>query len=235
MRHEFYVLLVSIGLVLSLSLLSFAIDCTGLWRLMEVDPVRFVLFSLAAGWIGGFACWFLSRSIAIWSLDVKPMEGGHPSVEKVAQALGMKRAPDVASYDTEECNAFAVGWLPSRSLIVLSTGLLAQKKAEDIEAIVAQRLAAVKNRDVSALTLFNGVLNVFTVLNTFTSTMRIKDVRPLFTWFSMMGTNVCTPVRPEAQLGHGRNFASRACGAWSDPIVSTVPSFSAFQTASICR
>ena len=54
--------------------------------------------------------------------------------------------------------------------------------------------------------------------------MRVSERRPAFTWSSMIGTSVCTPVRPEAQVGHGFSFASRACGAWSEPITSgTLP------------
>lgn len=163
MRHLFYALITTAGLALSLSLLALAIDYTGLFALLGVSARNFVLFSLAAGWIGGICCWFLSRSIAVWSLGVKPLDGEYPALRKIADAVGMKRLPDVATYDSPECNAFVVGWRPSRSLLVLSSGLLENSAEDRVEPIVAQRLAAVLTRDVSALTLFNGILNVFTI------------------------------------------------------------------------
>ena len=41
--------------------------------------------------------------------------------------------------------------------------------------------------------------------------------------------------RPAAVSGQGRSFAARACGAWSDPMQSTIPSRTAAQAASRCR
>ena len=43
--------------------------------------------------------------------------------------------------------------------------------------------------------------------------MRDNESLPLLTWFNMIGTRVCTPVRPDAQFGQGNIFFSRECGA----------------------
>ena len=40
---------------------------------------------------------------------------------------------------------------------------------------------------------------------------------------------------PAAQSGQGRSFAARACGAWSEPTTSTIPSRTAALAACICR
>ena len=45
-----------------------------------------------------------------------------------------------------------------------------------------------------------------------------SDSRPAFTWSSMTGTSVCTPVRPEWHSGQGFSLAARGCGAWSEPM-----------------
>ncbi len=163
MRHVFYALITTAGLALSLVILALAVDYTGFFALLGVSARNFVVFSLAAGWIGGVACWFLSRSIAVWSLGVKPLDGEYPAVRKVADAMGMANLPDVATYDSAECNAFVVGWRPSRSLLVLSSGLVAKLSPAEAEPIVMQRLVAVSRRDVSALILLNGILNVYTI------------------------------------------------------------------------
>ena len=47
----------------------------------------------------------------------------------------------------------------------------------------------------------------------------------------MSGTSVWTPVRPAGHSGQGSALAAREWGAWSEPIVSTVPSAIAAQLA----
>jgi heat shock protein HtpX len=172
MRHVLYMVAATIGLALSLSGLAFALEWSGLFPLLDVSARGFVEFSLAAGWIGGITCWFLARSIAVWSLAVRPYDDEDrrraagdltPLLARAAERVGLKHVPDLGTYDSTECNAFAVGWLPSRSLVVVSTAVLDQLSPSDIEAMLTQRLVAVKNRDVSVLILLNGILNVFTI------------------------------------------------------------------------
>lgn len=172
MRHAFYIFLTTLGLALSLAVIAAAVDLTGLWALLGVTPEAVVKFGLAAGWVGGIACWFMSRSIAAWSLGVRPYDDDdqrHPSgdltalVARIAANTGLKRPPDLATYDSVEVNAFIVGWRPERSLLVVSTGLLSRLSASEVEPILTQRLLAAANRDISTLILLNGVLNVFTI------------------------------------------------------------------------
>ena len=52
---------------------------------------------------------------------------------------------------------------------------------------------------------------------------------------TLVAAGQCTPVNPAAQSGQGFSLAARGCGAWSEPIVSTVPSATAAQAACRCR
>ena len=43
---------------------------------------------------------------------------------------------------------------------------------------------------------------------------------------------VCVPGMPEGEVGKGRAFSSRVCGAWSEPMQVAVPSATARRSAS---
>lgn len=172
MRFVVYPVLVTLGLAASLTLFTHAVMLTGLLDLLGVTPDQIVAFSLCAGWIGGIACWFLSRSVAVWSLDVRPYSDEdrrlpvgdlEQALRNLAQKAGVARTPDLAVYESAEPNSFAVGWLPSRSLIVVSTGLMEKLDAAEVEPMLAQRLAAVASKDLSLLLLLNGIINVFSI------------------------------------------------------------------------
>lgn len=71
--------------------------------------------------------------------------------ERLALLAGLP-VPDVGIVDSDAPNAFALGLSPSRSVIVVTTGLRDALAAEELEAVVAHELVHIANRDAAVMT-----------------------------------------------------------------------------------
>lgn len=71
--------------------------------------------------------------------------------------------PEVGVYESLEPNAFATGPTKNRSLIAVSSGLLATMNSREIEGVVAHEFSHVINGDMVTMTLVQGVMNVITI------------------------------------------------------------------------
>jgi heat shock protein HtpX len=69
--------------------------------------------------------------------------------------------PEVAIYDAPEVNAFATGMSKNKALVAVSTGLLANMKQDEAEAVLAHEVSHVANGDMVTLALIQGVVNTF--------------------------------------------------------------------------
>ncbi len=67
--------------------------------------------------------------------------------------------PDVGIFPSNPANAFATGAKRDEALVAVSTGLLQQMNAKEIEAVLAHEIAHVANGDMITSTLLQGVLN----------------------------------------------------------------------------
>lgn len=66
-------------------------------------------------------------------------------------------------YESAEPNAFATGASKHRSLVAVSTGLLAQMNSSEIKGVVGHEMAHILNGDMVTMTLMQGVLNTFVI------------------------------------------------------------------------
>jgi heat shock protein HtpX len=82
------------------------------------------------------------------------------TVHRQAREAGIG-LPDVAIYDAPEMNAFATGMNRNSALVAVSTGLLRQMNADEVEAVLAHEVSHVANGDMVTMTLLQGVLNTF--------------------------------------------------------------------------
>src|SRR6056297_1625741 len=87
----------------------------------------------------------------------------HETVRKQAEQAGI-RMPEVAIYDAPEPNAFATGASKNNSLVAVSTGLLANMRPNEVEAVLAHEVSHVANGDMVTMSLLQGVLNTFVLL-----------------------------------------------------------------------
>jgi len=120
----------------------------------------------------GFGGAFVSLAISKWS--AKRMTGAQvietpgssrefwlvETVRKQAEMAGIGM-PEVAIYDSPDINAFATGMSRNSALVAVSTGLLAQMRDDEIEAVLAHEVSHVANGDMVTLALIQGVVNTF--------------------------------------------------------------------------
>jgi hypothetical protein len=79
------------------------------------------------------------------------------TVRRQAQGAGIGM-PEVAIYDSPEPNAFATGANRNSALVAVSTGLLEQMSAEEVEAVLGHEVSHVANGDMVTLALLQGCL-----------------------------------------------------------------------------
>lgn len=89
----------------------------------------------------------------IWLVD---------TVKKQADMAGIGM-PEVAVFDSEAPNAFATGMNKNKALVAVSTGLLRNMNAAEIEAVLGHEVSHVANGDMITLSLIQGVVNTFVI------------------------------------------------------------------------
>jgi heat shock protein HtpX len=122
----------------------------------------------------GFGGAFISLAISKWSAKMmtrakvitQPRNSTESwllnTVQRQAKAAGI-RTPEVAIYDSPEPNAFATGATRNNALVAVSTGLLANMRQDEVEAVLGHEVAHVANGDMVTMTLLQGVVNTFVI------------------------------------------------------------------------
>ena len=110
--------------------------------------------------------WIAKRSVGAQVIEQPRTQAERWLVETVrrqAQAAGIGM-PEVALYDSPEPNAFATGANRNAALVAVSTGLLEQMSADEVEAVLGHEVSHVANGDMVTLSLIQGVLNTFVIV-----------------------------------------------------------------------
>jgi heat shock protein HtpX len=81
-------------------------------------------------------------------------------VARQAQQAGIGM-PEVGIFDTPESNAFATGMNKNSALVAVSTGLLQNMDADEVEAVIGHEMTHVANGDMVTMALMQGVVNTF--------------------------------------------------------------------------
>lgn len=84
------------------------------------------------------------------------------TVRKQANVAGIGM-PEVAIFDSPDVNAFATGMSRDNALVAVSTGLLANMRQDEVEAVLAHEVSHIANGDMVTLTLIQGVVNTFVI------------------------------------------------------------------------
>ncbi|MDX1592884.1 MAG: protease HtpX [Gammaproteobacteria bacterium] len=122
----------------------------------------------------GFGGSFISLLISKWT--AKRMTGARvieqprdhteqwlvETVRRQAEQAGIGM-PEVAIFDAAQPNAFATGWNRNAALVAVSTGLLRQMDADEVEAVLGHEVSHVANGDMVTLALIQGVVNTFVI------------------------------------------------------------------------
>ena len=84
------------------------------------------------------------------------------TVKRQAQQTGIGM-PEVGVFEAPEPNAFATGMSRNNALVAVSTGLLQNMNADEVEAVLGHEVSHVANGDMVTLTLVQGVVNTFVI------------------------------------------------------------------------
>jgi heat shock protein HtpX len=110
--------------------------------------------------------WIAKRSVGAQVIEQPRTQAERwlvDTVRRQAQAAGIGM-PEVALYDSPEPNAFATGANRNNALVAVSTGLLQQMSADEVEAVLGHEVSHVANGDMVTLSLIQGVLNTFVIV-----------------------------------------------------------------------
>jgi len=128
------------------------------------------VMALVMGFAGSFISLWMSKGMAKRSMGVHVIE--HPQtkqerwlvdiVQRQADKAGIKM-PEVGIFHTPEPNAFATGARKNDALVAVSSGLLENMTADEVEAVLGHEISHVANGDMVTQTLLQGVLNTFVI------------------------------------------------------------------------
>ncbi|MDQ5909460.1 MAG: heat shock protein HtpX [Pseudomonadota bacterium] len=129
-----------------------------------------LIFSAVFGMGGSVISLLMSKWMAKRSVGAEVIEQPRNQAEKWLVETVRRQAegagigmPEVAIYQSPEPNAFATGASRNNALVAVSTGLLEQMSAEEVEAVLGHEVSHVANGDMVTLTLLQGVLNTFVI------------------------------------------------------------------------
>jgi heat shock protein HtpX len=134
-----------------------------------LNPGLLLGFSALMGFGGALVSLLLSKTMAKWTTGARVIDRPANETEawlvetvgRLARDGGLPR-PEVAVYEGEP-NAFATGASRRGSLVAVSTGLLRNMDAREVEAVLAHEVSHVANGDMVTLTLIQGVVNTFVI------------------------------------------------------------------------
>lgn len=153
--------LVSVSIVLSLLGVNHYLTSAG------IDYSALMVFCLVWGFVGSGISLMLSKFMAKRMMGVQIVDDRGQygelvrKVHLLARAAGIEKMPEVGVYQSPEVNAFATGPSKNNSLVAVSTGLLNQMNAEEVEGVLAHEIAHVANGDMVTMALIQGVVNAF--------------------------------------------------------------------------
>ena len=172
MKRIFLFLATNIAILL---VLSITLRLLGVDRILDESGTglnfnALLIMSAVVGFGGSFISLLLSKWMAKRATGAHVIEAPAneterwlvSTVERQARQAGIGM-PEVAVYDAPEVNAFATGWNKNAALVAVSTGLLANMRQDEAEAVLAHEVTHVANGDMVTLALIQGVVNTFVI------------------------------------------------------------------------
>lgn len=137
---------------------------------VNLDLTGLLIGSAVIGMSGSFISLLMSKWMAKQSMGVQVIESpANPTerwlvdiVSRQAQMAGIGM-PEVGIFDSPDPNAFATGFSRDNALVAVSTGLLRQMGADEVEAVLGHEISHVANGDMVTLGLLQGVVNTFVI------------------------------------------------------------------------
>lgn len=159
---------VAIMIVISIVFSVFGISSTLQANGVDLNLNALLLISAIIGMTGSFISLAISKWSAKKAMGVHVIESPQNKTEQWLVSLVVKQAkeagigtPEVGIFQTPEPNAFATGMSRNNALVAVSTGLLQNMNADEIEAVVGHEISHVANGDMITMALMQGVVNTF--------------------------------------------------------------------------
>ncbi|MBD3618238.1 MAG: protease HtpX [Chromatiales bacterium] len=172
MKRIFLFLATNIAILV---VLSIVLNILGVDSLLQANGVDLnmqavLIFAAVFGFGGSFISLAMSKWMAKRAMGVQIIERpGNSSeqwlvetVRRQAQAAGIGM-PEVGIFNSPEPNAFATGASRNNALVAVSTGLLQNMTADEVEAVLGHEVAHVANGDMVTMALIQGVINTFVI------------------------------------------------------------------------
>lgn len=153
--------LVTVSIILSVLGVNHYLTASG------IDYNSLMIFCLVWGFAGSGISLLLSKFMAkrMMGVEIVDDRGQYGDlvrkVHLLSKQAGIEKMPEVGIYHSREVNAFATGPSKNNALVAVSTGLLQQMNADEVEGVLAHEVAHVANGDMVTMALVQGVINAF--------------------------------------------------------------------------
>jgi heat shock protein HtpX len=137
---------------------------------VDLNLQALLVMSAVIGFTGSFISLAMSKFMAKRSMGVKLIEQPANQTEQWLVDTVRRQAqqakigmPEVGIFNAPEPNAFATGMNRNKALVAVSTGLLANMKSDEVEAVLGHEITHVSNGDMVTMGLIQGVVNTFVI------------------------------------------------------------------------
>lgn len=157
-------IMIAVSIIFSVLGLKGALDAQG----VNIDLQGLLAMSAVIGMTGSIISLFMSKWTAKQAMGVQVIDRPQNQTEewlvnivaRLAQQAGIGM-PEVGIFNSPDLNAFATGANRDSSLVAVSTGLLQNMSADEVEAVLGHEISHVANGDMITMTLMQGVVNTF--------------------------------------------------------------------------
>lgn len=157
-------ILVVVSIIFNVLGLSGTLDAQGI----DLNLNALLVMSAIIGMTGSVISLAMSKWSAKNAMGVHVIERPQNQTEQWLLNIVAKQAkqagigmPEVGIFQTPESNAFATGMSRNNALVAVSTGLLQNMDADEVEAVVGHEISHVANGDMVTMALMQGVVNTF--------------------------------------------------------------------------
>jgi heat shock protein HtpX len=137
---------------------------------VDLNLQALLLMSAVIGFGGSFISLAMSKFMAKKSMGVQLIERPSSSTEQWLVETVRRQAreagigmPEVGIFNAPDPNAFATGMSRNNALVAVSTGLLQNMNADEVEAVLGHEISHVANGDMVTMGLIQGVVNTFVI------------------------------------------------------------------------
>lgn len=157
-------ILVVVSIIFNVLGLSGTLDAQGI----DLNLNALLVMSAIIGMTGSVISLAMSKWSAKNAMGVHVIERPQNQTEQWLLNIVAKQAkqagigmPEVGIFQTPESNAFATGMSRDSALVAVSTGLLQNMDADEVEAVIGHEISHVANGDMVTMALMQGVVNTF--------------------------------------------------------------------------